>query len=141
MAIAGCSEVSDVRKSSEEECVPGTVIESKSSEEEYVSPEIKEEATISNLNQLLTSLGQSPVSKRKCCRESNAAREASAVNGTDFSKIFNVGVKSNDGEEMITQFKEKFSNVNSTNEKYVVLTCLPKSWSVNKCQNSAFRFM
>ncbi|XP_069683601.1 uncharacterized protein [Periplaneta americana] len=62
MASVGCSEQSDVRKSSEEECVPGTYTETKSSEEEYVPPEIKEEATISNLNQL-TPLGQSPVSK------------------------------------------------------------------------------
>ncbi|KAJ4431575.1 hypothetical protein ANN_20174 [Periplaneta americana] len=74
MASADCSEQSDVRKSSEEECVPGTDIESKSSEEQYVPPEIKEEATISNLNQLLTPLGQSPISKR--------ARKVSVVNET-----------------------------------------------------------
>ncbi|KAJ4430283.1 hypothetical protein ANN_22495 [Periplaneta americana] len=132
MSSAGCSEQSDLRKSSEEECVPGTDTESKSSEEEYVPLEIKEEATISNLNQLLMPLGQSPVSKRKLSHvKSYAASKASAVNET-ISKIFNVGNKSNDGEEMIAQFKEKFSNVHSTNEKYMVLTCLPKSWIVNK---------
>ncbi|KAJ4432927.1 hypothetical protein ANN_15184 [Periplaneta americana] len=57
MASAGCSEQSDVRKSSEKECMLGSDIESKSSEEGYVPPEIKEEATISNLNKLLTPLG------------------------------------------------------------------------------------
>ncbi len=27
---------------------------------------------------------------------------------------------------MLTQFKEKFSNVKTGNEKYMILTCLPK---------------
>ena len=43
-----------------------------------------------------------------------------------------MSTESNDGEEMLTQFKEKFSNVKTANEKYMILMCLPKSWSEQK---------
>ena len=102
-----------------------------SSEEEYVAPGVAEEATISNVN-ILYPLGQSPLSLRKQTREiSYARRKVSAVNKA-VSELFHVSTESNDGEEMLTQFKEKFSNVKTANEKYMILTCLPKSWSEQK---------
>ena len=106
--------------------------EKKSSEEEYMPPGAEEETTVSNINQFLTPLGHSPVSKAKLSRDkSYAHRKASALNVV-VNEIFNVPNKCDDGEEMITQFKEKFSKVKSANEKYIILTCLPKSWSHHK---------
>ena len=46
--------------------------------------------------------------------------------------MLNVPTRSDDGEEIISQFKEKFKNVNTANEKYSILTCLPKSWTEHK---------
>ncbi|PSN44708.1 hypothetical protein C0J52_11834 [Blattella germanica] len=103
----------------------------KSSEEEYVPPEM-EEPTISTLNKVLTPLGQSPVTKRKLSRvKLYAERKARAVNES-VHEMLNVPTKSEDGEEIISQFKEKFKNVNTENEKYLILTCLRKSWIENK---------
>ncbi|PSN35437.1 hypothetical protein C0J52_23001, partial [Blattella germanica] len=103
----------------------------KSSEEEYVPPEM-EEPTISTLNKVLTPLGQSPVTKRKLSRvKSYVERKARAVNES-VHEMLKVPTRSDDGEEIISQFKEKFKNVNTANEKYSILTCLPKSWTEHK---------
>ncbi|PSN43647.1 hypothetical protein C0J52_16667 [Blattella germanica] len=100
----------------------------KSSEEEYVPPEM-EEPTISTLNKVLTPLGQSPVTKRKLSRvKSYAERKAGAVNES-VHEMLNVPTRSDDGEEIISQFKEKFKNVNTANEEY---SSLPKSWTEHK---------
>ncbi|PSN45244.1 hypothetical protein C0J52_07001 [Blattella germanica] len=75
----------------------------KSSEEEYVPPEM-EEPTISTLNKVLTPLGQSPVTKRKLSRvKSYAERKARAVNES-VHEMLNVPTKSDDGEEIISQY-------------------------------------
>ena len=122
------------KNSSEEECVTGIDEESrKRSGDEYVATEAQEEVTISNLNKLLTTLGHSPVSKRKFARtRCYAVRKASAVAKTVKELIFNVPNKSDDGKQMIAQFKDKFSSAAAAREKYMILTCLPKSWSENK---------
>ncbi|PSN43918.1 hypothetical protein C0J52_03662 [Blattella germanica] len=74
----------------------------KSSEEEYVPPEM-EEPTISTLNKVLTPLGQSPVTKRKLSRvKSYTERKARAVNES-VHEMLNVPTKSDDGEEISSQ--------------------------------------
>lgn len=103
-----------------------------SSGEEFIPSGTEEETKLSNLNKLLTPLGQSPVSKRKLSRvKSYAQRKANVVNES-INEILNVTRSSNDGEEIILQFKEKFQAVKSANEKYMILTCLPKSWTEHK---------
>ncbi len=62
----------------------------------------------------------------------------SAVNKA-VSELFYVSTKSNDGEEILTQFKEKVSNVKITNKKYMILMCLQKV-GLNKiyCSNLVY---
>lgn len=107
----------------------------KSSEEEFI-PESKESATVSNLNTLLTPLGVSPVSKSKLSRvKSYAHKKAAAINEAINTSIFNVRGDISEGQEIIGQFKEKFETVSTANEKYMILTCLPKSWSENRIRS------
>lgn len=120
------------RSTSEEEGVHTDAGRS-TSEEEYV-PESTEDR-VSNLNKLLTPLGESPVSKPKLSRvKSYAERKASTVTRAISESIFNIstGSEMNDAQEMINQFKEKFATSKTANEKYMILTCLPKSWSEHK---------
>ena len=101
--------------------------------EEYAATEAQEEATKSNLNKLLTPLDHSPVLKRKLAHtRSYTVRKASAVTETVNELILNVRNKSDDGKEIIVQFKDKFSSAASAREKYMILMCVPKSWSENK---------
>lgn len=123
---------SDVGTSTSEEECQNTEAGKSTSGEEYV-PENMEEATVSNLNVVLTPLGESPISRPKLLRvKSYAERKASAVAQTIKKNIFNVSPEINDGQEIINQFKEKFASVKTANEKYMILTCLPKSWSEHK---------
>ena len=123
---------SEVGKStSEEECLQ-TEAGKSTSEEEY-APESKEDVNIGILNKLLTPLGESPISKRKLSRaKSYAQKKATSVNEAIKRDIFHVGGEISEAEEMISQFKEKFSHVKTANEKYQILTCLPRSWSEYK---------
>lgn len=103
----------------------------RSSEEEYI-PDVPED-TVSVLNTILTPLGESPISKSKLSRVKSYSRRKSASVGRALNtSIFNVPVNKNDGDEMISQFKDKFASVNTAAEKYMILTCLPKSWSEHK---------
>ena len=100
------------------------------SEEDYV-PESTEDV-VSNLNKLLTPLGESPVSKHKLSRlKCYAQRKASAATQA-INEMLNVSTDTDYGQEMIKQFKEKYATVKSAYEKYRILTCLPKSWSEYK---------
>ena len=129
MKITSDETDSEVPKSpTDEECASTSM--RRSSEEEYV-PDVAD--NVSTLNTILTPLGASPISKSKLSRVKSYSRSKYAsVARTLNTSIFNVPVEKNDGDEMISQFKDKFEGVNTAAEKYMILTCLPKSWSEHK---------
>ena len=59
-------------------------------------------------------------------------KKATAINEAINTSIFNVRGDISEGQEIIGQFKEKFE---TANEKYMILTCLPKSWSENRIRS------
>ncbi|KAJ4442811.1 hypothetical protein ANN_04404 [Periplaneta americana] len=98
--------------------------ENSTSEEGY-GRERKKSINVINLSKLLTPLGQWPVSKPKLLRvKSYTQQKATSVNETINRDIFIVGGATNEAQEMIMQ--------NQQNEKYMILTCLPKRLSEYK---------
>ena len=94
----------------------------RSSEEEY-TPDVAVD-TVSTFN----TIRRAPISKSKLSRvKSYSRRKSASVNRALKTNIFNVPIEKNDGDEMIEQFKNKFASVNTAVEKYMILTCLPKS--------------
>lgn len=87
--------------------------------------------SIECLNESFVSLLQSPIKRRQMRSDTYKKRKLQQLNDAVAKKVFRVEVK-NDGEEMIEQFKTKMGQAISNSEKYLILTCLPKSWTIKK---------
>ena len=104
---------------------------------------------LEQLNQsVLSSIGESPVSKRKLQRSDRYRKQKARKIQKSVSKVLQVvssceqsisiteeEKQDSDGAEMIEQLKEKFKNCTKKSEKVQVLTVLPQSWSIRKVVN------
>ena len=92
-----------------------------------------EDYILTALNDMLTSAGGSPISKRKARNKKYLGEKITQVKGA----IKNVFLKGDDHLqhykecEVIQQLKEKFATTSARSEKVKILTVLPYSWSLS----------
>lgn len=114
-------------------------------------PEIFE-SKLENINKTLQSLKQSPLSKHKvlCAKRYPSQKVSLAVEALkeSFNAVWSEECialhRSNEaeldyesaGKEMIAQLKEKFAESSNITEKVMILSVLPKSWSIRKIQGN-----
>lgn len=95
------------------------------------------------LNKSLSCIEESPITKKRimhdskyCKRKLERAKESLL---TKFIKKEETHLDTQDSKDspdsiILTQLKEKFAETESMNEKFLILTVLPKNWSCNRIQ-------
>ncbi len=122
---------------------------SSSSDKEYstASSSLNEEQfinlDISSFNDTLKSIDSSPLVHKKMRSENYKQQKFKEVTTKISEEIFRLPCSSEhaatdisgDSIEIIQQLREKYYISTTTNEKYMILTSVPKSWSVRKIQD------
>ena len=95
--------------------------------------------SLSPLNEAITTLGETPIKKRKL-RSEKYRKEKKGKVMSAIATIFDEGSDNecsqaddvDDGKQMIEQLKRKFNLATTFPEKYLILSVLPQSWSIRK---------
>lgn len=103
----------------------------------HMSPNVLQEvvdteANLSVLNETLVALNKSPISKRQM--RSNAVKKRKAEEVTEMLQQSLHLSETDDGKMMIQQFKDRLAEPISLDEKYMILTCLPRNWTARQIQ-------
>lgn len=113
-----------------------TSLSSNNANEELVIPDI------SSFNTTLSSLGSSPIAKKRMSSSSYTERKASEIQSKIRQHILNIppepiaqALEPNAEEEIIQQLKNKFKDCTTNADRYLILTTLPISWSARKIEN------
>ena len=107
--------------------------DSESGSEAYV--DVSE--SLVSLNQCLSEIGETPVSKRKIKQTKYSKQKIDKIT-TAMKRAMTSDVQpdeTDDEGEIIKQLKERFHSATNMSEKVQILTVLPKSWSVRKLQS------
>ena len=113
-------------ESSEEACAS-----SHSLYEEVCSPHV----SLEPVNQCLNALGETPIIKKKLQQVKYPKEKMKKISRAMKKKLLPERESSDSDEsEMITQLKDKFENATKRSDKVLVLTVLPKSWTIRKVQ-------
>jgi hypothetical protein len=86
------------------------------------------ELDIAKLNFGLAAINESPISQRKLRSRKYCEQKINQITSSLNAKVFKTEAKS-DFEEIMQQFKTKYDATNSNDEKYLILTSMPQSWS------------
>lgn len=95
---------------------------------------------VTKLNAVLEAVGQSPVKTKRIRYDSYRKEKKDKIKKALIDVIFSepsgsvTSKDQNDESEMLQQLKEKFKISNDKNEKFLILTVLPKSWSCQRIQ-------
>lgn len=119
------------------ECSPASSSISSSNEEQFINPDI------SSFNDTLKSIHSSPLVHKKMRSENYKQQKFKEVTAKISEEIFRLPCSSEhavtnvsgDSIEIIQQLREKYDISTTTNEKYMVLTSVPKSRPVRKIQD------
>ena len=87
------------------------------------------------VNQCLSAIGETPIVKKKLQQVKYPKEKLKKISRAMKTKLLPERESSDSDEsEMITQLKDKFDNVTKGSDKVLVLTVLPKSWTIKKVQ-------
>lgn len=101
-----------------------------SSSPEKLEKRLHNEYTRDRLNDMLVDAQKSPMTTRVMRSKDGRKRKRNEIiNLVD--EVISLD-QNDDGEEMIEQLKSKMRTATTSDEKYLILTALPKSWSVRK---------
>jgi hypothetical protein len=124
---------------SSEEICPDSVQQPLSPEHNMIAINAESRSqSLQSLNDSLINVGCSPVKRSELRSSVQSSRKFQNVCTALGASIFNLSIEdeedsnTNSDCEMIADLKTKFRNATSSQEKYLVLTSLPRSWSVSK---------
>ena len=99
--------------------------------EEVYSPHL----SLEPVNQCLSAIGETLIVKKKLQQVKYPKEKLKKISKAMKTKQLPERESSDSDEsEMITQLKDKFENVTKGSDKVLVLTVLPKSWTIKKVQ-------
>lgn len=97
---------------------------------------------IEDVNRAIEQLGESPIAAKRMRYKTYATKKFQNVTEALAKDVFNVATTSNtentvntELNELINELKEKFKSVTNVREKYMILTTLPKSWTIRKIRD------
>lgn len=108
---------------------------SDSSSHSEFEPSIDKMEKIKKLNALLMQLNLETVNTKKL-RSTSYAKSVLAQLNNKLSELFGVfDERITEREEIVLQLKGKFAETSDQNDRFRVLSVLPKSWSINRIQS------
>lgn len=102
----------------------------------FIDPDL----SLEYLNKSLSNIEESPIIKKRLQSTSYCKKKMEKVTKKLVSELVgDVSISENEEQvdtdsEMIVQLKEKFKNTTKNSEKFLILTTLPKSWTVKKIE-------
>lgn len=106
-----------------------------SSSEDTTIDNAQRNESIQSLNKALIEIGETPITSRKL-RSSKYKQKKTLELSTKIGRTIlgSENESSSDGLQMIDQFREKMHTTQTSGEKYLILTSLPKSWTIRKIE-------